>query len=65
MRSVRTGLLVKYQYNSVARMIMWLASGHTVMLRATYSERLAFHACSVTKYPDQSSVVVFSLPKMA
>jgi len=70
MRSVRTGLQGK---KSVAQMIMWLASGHTVMLR-TYSECLVFHTCSETNYPDLSSVVVFSpsrqilgssLPKMA
>ena len=54
MRSVRTGLQVKCQ------MIMWLASGYTVMLRTTYSECRVFHACSETNYPDQSSVVVFS-----
>jgi len=52
-------------------MIMWLASSH--MQRTTYSERLVFHACSDTNYPDRSSVVLFSpsrqtlgssLPKM-
>ena len=56
------------------RKALWLASGHTVMLRTTYSESLVFHACSETNYPDQCSVVVFSpfrqtlgsrLPKMA
>jgi hypothetical protein len=75
MCSVRTGLQGKHQKEfSCANDFKWLASGHTVMLRTTYSERLVFHASSETNYPDQSSVVVFcpsrqtlglSLPKVA
>ena len=46
--------------NSVQQMIMWLASGRTVMLRAAYCDRLVLHGCSETNCPDQSSVVVFT-----
>ena len=36
--------------NCVAVMVMWLASGSTVML-GTYCELLVFHAYSETNYP--------------